>query len=160
MYTLRAKVNFYDKEHPGRLIHSGELLTTNDEARVKNLLNLNFAEVVTVDKPEAPKEEPVKEAVEAPAEAQNEAPAEEAEAETEAKEEAAEQAAEAEAKGSEEVAEVVTVGSESYPVAVVKEALNAIGVKTAANAGLKAVSKKVSELSEEQAQELVKVLTK
>ena len=57
-------------------------------------------------------------------------------------------------------AEVVTVGSESYPVAVVKEALNAIGVKTAANAGLKAVSKKVSELSEEQAQELAKVLTK
>lgn len=126
------------------MIHSGELLTTNDEARVKNLLALSFAEVVTVDKPEA----------------QNEAPAEEAEAETEAKEEAAEQAAEAEAKEPEEVAEVVTVGSESYPVAVVKEALNAIGVKTAANAGLKAVSKKVSELSEEQAQELVKVLTK
>ena len=106
--------------------------------------------MVTVDQPEAPKEEPVKEAVEAPAEAQNEAPAEEA----------AEQAAEAEAKEPKEVAEVVTVGSESYPVAVVKEALNAIGVKTAANAGLKAVSKKVSELSEEQAQELAKVLTK
>lgn len=105
------------------MIHSGELLTTNDEARVKNLLALNFAEVVTVDNPEAPKKEPVKEAEETPA-------------------------------------EVVTVGSESYPVAVVKEALNAIGVKTAANAGLKAVSKKVSELSEEQAQELVKVLTK
>lgn len=148
MYTLRAKVNFYDKEHPGRLIHSGELLTTNDEARVKNLLALSFAEVVTVDKPEAPKEEPVKEAVEAPAK--------ETEAETEAKEEAAE----TEAKEPEEAAEVVTVGSESYPIAVVKEALNAIGVKTAANAGLKAVSKKVSELSEEQAQELVKVLTK
>ena len=156
MYTLRAKVNFYDKEHPGRLIHSGELLTTNDEARVKNLLALSFAEVVTVDKPEAPKEEPVKEAVEAPAEAQNEAPAKETAAETEAKEEAAE----TEAKEPEEAAEVVTVGSESYPIAVVKEALNAIGVKTAANAGLKAVSKKVSELSEEQAQELVKVLTK
>lgn len=140
------------------MIHPGELLTTNDEARVKNLLDLNFAEVVTVDKPEAPKEEPVKEAVEAPAEAQNEAPAKEAEAETEAKEDAAEKAAEA--KEPEEVAEVVTVGSESYPVAVVKEALNAIGVKTAANAGLKAVSKKVSELSEEQAQELAKVLTK
>ena len=81
------------------MIHSGELLTTNDEVRVKNLLALSFAEVVTV-------------------------------------------------------------GSESYPIAVVKEALNAIGVKTAVNAGLKAVSKKVSELSEEQAQELVKVLTK
>ena len=119
------------------MIHSGELLTTNDEVRVKNLLALSFAEVVTVDKPEAPKEEPVKEAVEAPAK--------ETAAETEAKEEAA---------------EVVTVGSESYPIAVVKEALNAIGVKTAANAGLKAVSKKVSELSEEQAQELAKVLTK
>lgn len=126
------------------MIHSGELLTTNDEVRVKNLLALSFAEVVTVDKPEAPKEEPVKEAVEAPAK------------ETEAKEEAAE----TEAKEPEEAAEVVTVGSESYPIAVVKEALNAIGVKTAANAGLKAVSKKVSELSEEQAQELVKVLTK
>ncbi len=148
MYTLRAKVNFYDKEHPGRLIHSGELLTTNDEVRVKNLLALSFAEVVTVDKPEAPKEEPVKEAVEAPAK--------ETAAETEAKEEAAE----TEAKEPEEAAEVVTVGSESYPIAVVKEALNAIGVKTAVNAGLKAVSKKVSELSEEQAQELVKVLTK
>lgn len=123
MYTLRAKVNFYDKEHPGRLIHSGELLTTNDEARVKNLLALNFAEVVTVDNPEAPKKEPVKEAEETPA-------------------------------------EVVTVGSESYPVAVVKKALNAIGIKTAANAGLKAVSQKVSELSEEQAQELAKELTK
>ena len=160
MYTLRAKVNFYDKEHPGRLIHSGELLTTNDEARVKNLLALNFAEVVTVDKPEAPKEEPVKEAEEAPAEAQNEAPAKEAEAETEAKEEAAKKAAETEEKEPEEAAEVVTVGSESYPVAVVKKALNAIGVKTAANAGLKAVSEKVSELSEEQSQELAKELTK
>ncbi len=132
------------------MLHPGELLITKDEERVKRLQELNFAEVVTVDQPEAPKEEPVKEAVEAPAEAQNEAPAEEA----------AEQAAEAEAKEPEEVAEVVTVGSESYPVAVVKEALNAIGVKTAANAGLKAVSKKVSELSEEQAQELAKVLTK
>ena len=132
------------------MLHPGELLITKDEERVKRLQGLNFAEVVTVDQPEAPKEEPVKEAVEAPAEAQNEAPAEEA----------AEQAAEAEAKEPEEVAEVVTVGSESYPVAVVKEALNAIGVKTAANAGLKAVSKKVSELSEEQAQELAKVLTK
>lgn len=142
------------------MLHPGELLITKDEERVKRLHELNFAEVVTVDQPEAPKEEPVKEAVEAPAEAQNEAPAEEAEAETEAKEEAAEQAAEAEAKEPEEVAEVVTVGSESYPVAVVKKALNAIGVKTAANAGLKAVSKKVSELSEEQAQELAKVLTK
>lgn len=130
------------------MIHSGELLTTNDEVRVKNLLALSFAEVVTVDKPEAPKEEPVKEAVEAPAK--------ETAAETEAKEEAAE----TEAKEPEEAAEVVTVGSESYPIAVVKEALNAIGVKTAVNAGLKAVSKKVSELSEEQAQELVKVLTK
>lgn len=160
MYTLKAKTCFYDKEHPGRMLHPGELLITKDEERVKRLQELNFAEVVTVDQPEAPKEEPVKEAVEAPAEAQNEAPAEEAEAETEAKEEAAEQAAEAEAKEPEEVAEVVTVGSESYPVAVVKEALNAIGVKTAANAGLKAVSKKVSELSEEQAQELAKVLTK
>lgn len=142
------------------MLHPGELLITKDEERVKRLQELNFAEVVTVDQPEAPKEEPVKEAVEAPAEAQNEAPAEEAEAETEAKEEAAERAAEAEAKEPEEVAEVVTVGSESYPVAVVKKALNAIGVKTAANAGLKAVSKKVSELSEEQAQELAKVLTK
>ena len=132
------------------MLHPGELLITKDEERVKRLQELNFAEVVTVDQPEAPKEEPVKEAVEAPAEAQNEAPAEEA----------AEQAAEAEAKEPEEVAEVVTVGSESYPVAVVKEALKAIGVKTAANAGLKAVSKKVSELSEEQAQELAKVLTK
>lgn len=132
------------------MLHPGDLLITKDEERVKRLQELNFAEVVTVDQPEAPKEEPVKEAVEAPAEAQNEAPAEEA----------AEQAAEAEAKEPEEVAEVVTVGSESYPVAVVKEALNAIGVKTAANAGLKAVSKKVSELSEEQAQELAKVLTK
>lgn len=150
MYTLKAKTCFYDKEHPGRMLHPGELLITKDEERVKRLHELNFAEVVTVDQPEAPKEEPVKEAVEAPAEAQNEAPAEEA----------AEQAAEAEAKEPEEVAEVVTVGSESYPVAVVKEALNAIGVKTAANAGLKAVSKKVSELSEEQAQELAKVLTK
>jgi hypothetical protein len=150
MYTLKAKTCFYDKEHPGRMLHPGELLITKDEERVKRLQELNFAEVVTVDQPEAPKEEPVKEAVEAPAEAQNEAPAEEA----------AEQAAEAEAKEPEEVAEVVTVGSESYPVAVVKEALNAIGVKTAANAGLKAVSKKVSELSEEQAQELAKVLTK
>ena len=155
MYTLRAKVNFYDKEHPGRLIHSGELLTTNDEARVKNLLALNFAEVVTVDKPEAPKGEPVKGAEEAPAEAQNEAPAKEAEAETEAK-----KAAETEEKEPEEAAEVVTVGSESYPIAVVKKALNAIGIKTAANAGLKAVSQKVSELSEEQAQELAKELTK
>lgn len=142
------------------MLHPGELLITKDEERVKRLQELSFAEVVTVDQPEAPKEEPVKEAVEAPAEAQNEAPAEEAEAETEAKEEAAERAAEAEAKEPEEVAEVVTVGSESYPVAVVKKALNAIGVKTAANAGLKAVSKKVSELSEEQAQELAKVLTK
>ena len=150
MYTLKAKTCFYDKEHPGRMLHPGELLITKDEERVKRLQELNFAEVVTVDQPEAPKEEPVKEAVEAPAEAQNEAPAEEA----------AEQAAEAEAKEPEEVAEVVTVGSESYPVAVVKEALNAIGVKTAANAGLKAVSKKVSELSGEQAQELAKVLTK
>lgn len=150
MYTLKAKTCFYDKEHPGRMLHPGELLITKDEERVKRLQELNFAEVVTVDQPEAPKEEPVKEAVEAPAEAQNEAPAEEA----------AEQAAEAEAKEPKEVAEVVTVGSESYPVAVVKEALNAIGVKTAANAGLKAVSKKVSELSEEQAQELAKVLTK
>lgn len=150
MYTLKAKTCFYDKEHPGRMLHPGELLITKDEERVKRLQELNFAEVVTVDQPEAPKEEPVKEAVEAPAEAQNEAPAEEA----------AEQAAEAEAKEPEEVAVVVTVGSESYPVAVVKEALNAIGVKTAANAGLKAVSKKVSELSEEQAQELAKVLTK
>lgn len=146
MYTLRAKVNFYDKEHPGRLIHSGELLTTNDEARLKNLLALNFAEVVTVDNPEAPKGEPVKGAEEAPAEAQNEAPAKEA--------------AETEEKEPEEAAEVVTVGSESYPVAVVKKALNAIGIKTAANAGLKAVSQKVSELSEEQAQELAKELTK
>ena len=67
---------------------------------------------------------------------------------------------ETEAKEPEKVAEVVTVGSESYPVAVVKKALNAIGVKTAANAGLKAVSEKVSELSEEQAQELAKELTK
>lgn len=142
------------------MLHPGELLITKDEERVKKLQELNFAEVVTVDQPEAPKEEPVKEAVEAPAEAQNEAPAEDAEAETEAKEEAAEKAAETEAKEPEEAAEVVTVGSESYPVAVVKEALKAIGVKTAANAGLKAVSKKVSELSEEQAQELVKVLTK
>ena len=142
------------------MLHPGELLITKDEERVKRLQELNFAEVVTVDQPEAPKEEPVKEAVEAPAEAQNEAPAEEAEAETEAKEEAAERAAEAEAKEPEEVAEVVTVGSESYPVAVVKKALNAIGVKTAANAGLKAVSEKDSELSEEQAQELAKVLTK
>ena len=150
MYTLKAKTCFYDKEHPGRMLHPGELLITKDEERVKRLQELNFAEVVTVDQPEAPKKETVKEAVEAPAEAQNEAPAEEA----------AEQAAEAEAKEPEEVAEVVTVGSESYPVAVVKEALNAIGVKTAANAGLKAVSKKVSELSEEQAQELAKVLTK
>lgn len=132
------------------MLHPGELLITKDEERVKRLQELNFAEVVTVDQPEAPKEEPVKEAVEAPAKAQNEAPAEEA----------AEQAAEAEAKEPKEVAEVVTVGSESYPVAVVKKALNAIGVKTAANAGLKAVSKKVSELSEEQAQELAKVLTK
>lgn len=155
MYTLRAKVNFYDKENPGRLIHSGELLTTKDETRVKNLLALNFAEVVNADKPEAPKEVPVKEAVEVSAEAQNEAPAKEAEAETEAKEEAAEKAAEPE-----KVAEVVNVGSESYPIVAVKEALNAIGVKTAANAGLKAVSKKVSELSEELAQELAKVLTK
>ena len=122
MYTLKAKTCFYDKEHPGRMLHPGELLITKDEERVKRLQELNFAEVVTVDQPEAPKEEPVKEP--------------------------------------EEVAEVVTVGSESYPVAVVKEALNAIGVKTAANAGLKAVSKKVSELSEEQAQELAKVLTK
>lgn len=99
MYTLKAKTCFYDKEHPGRMLHPGELLITKDEERVKRLQELNFAEVVTV-------------------------------------------------------------GSESYPVAVVKEALNAIGVKTAANAGLKAVSKKVSELSEEQAQELAKVLTK
>ena len=128
------------------MIHSGELLTTNDEARVKNLLALNFAEVVTVDNPEAPKGEPVKGAEEAPAEAQNEAPAKEA--------------AETEEKEPEEAAEVVTVGSESYPVAVVKKALNAIGIKTAANAGLKAVSQKVSELSEEQAQELAKELTK
>ena len=142
------------------MIHSGELLTTNDEARVKNLLALNFAEVVTVDKPEAPKEEPVKEAEEAPAEAQNEAPAKETEAETEAKEDSAKKAAETEAKEPEKVAEVVTVGSESYPVAVVKKALNAIGVKTAANAGLKAVSEKVSELSEEQVQELARELTK
>ena len=107
---------------------------------------LNFAEVVTVDNPEAPKGEPVKGAEEAPAEAQNEAPAKEA--------------AETEEKEPEEAAEVVTVGSESYPVAVVKKALNAIGIKTAANAGLKAVSQKVSELSEEQAQELAKELTK
>ena len=128
------------------MIHSGELLTTNDEARLKNLLALNFAEVVTVDNPEAPKGEPVKGAEEAPAEAQNEAPAKEA--------------AETEEKEPEEAAEVVTVGSESYPVAVVKKALKAIGIKTAANAGLKAVAQKVSELSEEQAQELAKELTK
>ena len=108
------------------MFHPGELLITKDEERAKRLQELNFAEVVTVDKPEAPKEEPAKEP----------------------------------AKEPEEVAEVVTVGSLSYPVAVVKKALNTIGVRTAANAGVESVSKKVSELSEELSQMLAEELTK
>ena len=137
MYTLRAKVNFYDKEHPGRLVRSGELLATNDDVRVKKLLDMNFAEVVAVDRPETPEVESANDASETPEESRNDAPAKES-----------------------AEAEVVAVGSESYPVAAVKEALKSVGVKTAINAGLKAVSKKVSELPEEQVRELISVLTK
>lgn len=49
---------------------------------------------------------------------------------------------------------MVIVGGVEYELCAVKSALNAIGVKTAANAGVENVSQKVASLNEEQAIEL------
>lgn len=46
MFKLRAKMNFYDKENPGRLVHPGELLVTKDKSRAENLERLGFATIV------------------------------------------------------------------------------------------------------------------
>lgn len=113
MYTLKAKENFYDKEHPGRLIQIGEPLTTADKARVQNLLNLGWAEVVS---------EPQEKSVE-------------------------------ETEGG------LTIAGAVYGLNEVKQALNAIGVKTAANAGRHNVCKKVKVLSAAQMAELITKLS-
>jgi len=135
MYQLKAKVNFYDKEHPGVLLHTGELLSTKSEARAKDLVERGFAEIVSV--PEAPKQK-------------EEAPVVSSEAEAPVKEVEAEPEAETEAPEQKEEAVEVTDNN----LADVRQALNAIGVKTAQNAGLNKVADKVAELSEAQMAEL------
>ena len=60
-----------------------------------------------------------------------------------------------EAENQEETApKVVSVLGNEYDLAKVKEALNAIGIETAKNAGVDAVQKKVTELTDEQANAL------
>ena len=59
----------------------------------------------------------------------------------------------------EEDVKVVSVLGTEYELAKVKDGLNAIGVKTAANAGVEAVAKKVVELTDEQANALVEKLS-
>jgi len=129
MYQLKAKVNFYDKEHPGVLLHPGELLSTKSEERVKDLVARGFAEIVST--PVTPAEQPAVAEKGSETEIQTEAPAEQG--------------------------NVVVVSEDN--LADVRQALNAIGVKTAGNAGLKKVAEKVAELSEAQMAELKEQLT-
>lgn len=55
---------------------------------------------------------------------------------------------------------VVVFLEKEYDVKVVKDALVAIGVSVAANAGVNSITKKVSELTEEQALALGNILSK
>jgi len=136
MYTLKVIQNFYDKEHPGVLLHTGETLTTEDGHRAKHLVELGFAVIVNAPEEGAPA------AVKAP-----EAPAEGTGNEGNSAEKAPEEGS------------TVEVAGGKYPVSNVRNALNLIGVKTAGNAGVKALNKKVSELSEEQVTELMNHLS-
>lgn len=72
---------------------------------------------------------------------------------------APEEGAPAAEAGTAEEGSTVEVAGGKYPVSNVRNALNLIGVKTAGNAGVKALNKKVSELSEEQVTELMNHLS-
>ena len=169
LFVIAVLSAFRDKENPDRVFGPGDSLETGDLKRVNDIVGrglgfLSNVKVVEAPAPAAPAEE----AKEAPEKEQEqpaaEAPAAPAEEAKEAPEKEQEQpAAEAPAAPAEEAKEedvkVVSVLGTEYELAKVKEGLNAIGVKTAANAGVEAVAKKVVELTDEQANALVEKLS-
>lgn len=112
---------FNDKENPGKVIKPGETLTTDDLARVNNIVRQGLGEIKSVEAVD-------ENAKQNPGNAGN-------------------------------AGNAVSVLGTEYDLAKVKEALNAIGVKVAANAGLANVQKKVTELTDEQANALTAKLS-
>ena len=151
LFVIAVLSAFRDKENPDRVFGPGDSLETGDLKRVNDIVGrglgfLSNVKVVEAPAPAAPAEE----AKEAP-EKEQEQPAAEAPA-------AEAPAAPAEEAKEEDVKVVSVLGTE-YELAKVKEGLNAIGVKTAANAGVEAVAKKIVELTDEQANALVEKLS-
>lgn len=115
IFTLLVLALFNDKENPGKVIKPGETLTTDDLARVNNIVRQGLGEIKSVEAvDENAKQNP---------------------------------------------GNAVSVLGTEYDLAKVKEALNAIGVKVAANAGLANVQKKVTDLTDEQANALTAKLS-
>lgn len=121
IFTLLVLALFNDKENPGKVIKPGETLTTDDLARVNNIVRQGLGEIKSVEAVD-------ENAKQNPGNAGN-------------------------------AGNAVSVLGTEYDLAKVKEALNAIGVKVAANAGLANVQKKVTDLTDEQANALTAKLS-
>ena len=146
MFVIAVLSAFRDKENPDRVFGPGDSLETGDLKRVNDIVGRGLGFLSNVKVVEAP-------APAAPAEEAKEAP------EKEQEQPAAEAPAAPAEEAKEEDVKVVSVLGTEYELAKVKEGLNAIGVKTAANAGVEAVAKKVVELTDEQANALVEKLS-
>ena len=142
LFVIAVLSAFRDKENPDRVFGPGDSLETGDLKRVNDIVGRGLGFLSNVKVVEAP-------APAAPAEEAKEAP------EKEQEQPAAEAPAAPAEEAKEEDVKVVSVLGTEYELAKVKEGLNAIGVKTAANAGVEAVAKKVVELTDEQANALV-----
>lgn len=114
LFVINVLAAFNDKENPGKEFKPGDSLTTDDIARVNNIVRLGLGAIKTVEV------------------AANE---------------------DGKDKGDKKPAVVSVLGTE-YDLAKVKEALKAIGVSVAANAGPDNVAKKIAELTDEQATNL------
>ena len=146
LFVIAVLSAFRDKENPDRVFGPGDSLETGDLKRVNDIVGRGLGFLSNVKVVEAP-------APAAPAEEAKEAP------EKEQEQPAAEAPAAPAEEAKEEDVKVVSVLGTEYELAKVKEGLNAIGVKTAANAGVEAVAKKVVELTDEQANALVEKLS-
>ena len=146
LFVIAVLSAFRDKENPDRVFGPGDSLETGDLKRVNDIVGRGLGFLSNVKVVEAP-------APAAPAEEAKEAP------EKEQEQPAAEAPAAPAEEAKEEDVKVVSVLGTEYELAKVKDGLNAIGVKTAANAGVEAVAKKVVELTDEQANALVEKLS-
>lgn len=123
IFVIAVLVAFNDKENPGKVIKPGETLSTDDLARVNNIVSRGLGTIQSV--------------------------------------EAVDGAAKQNGGGTpaKTTPKVVSVLNTEYDLSKVKEALNAIGVETAKNAGVEAVEKVVAELTEEQVKSLSEKLS-